>query len=328
MTLALAIPVHNDAENLRILLRQVAALGCFDQIVIIDDGSAEPLDLALVPAPLRLRTTLLRNPEARGAGQARNRALMEVTADRVLFFDADDIFTNAFPGLWHELRGQDFDFCIFKHHDSRILTAGDLGQMPLDDALWRLAGCASGGLRLVTEQGLARLAETANYPWNKVYSTGFLRDCGLRFSEIPVHNDIAAHWDSFSWAQATGGRVLASDRIAVTHFVHPEGGRLTNRRSEERLRVFEPLNHARIGIRDRQGGQSPLMLSLMRFSCGLLDWVRGNIVADLHDRFDVLSVRYLDALLEQGDVLDWVRQRDPVLALRMLLMMGHGGRTI
>lgn len=327
MTLALAIPVHNDAEGLRRLLRQVSGFGCFDQVVIVDDASEEPVGADLVPAVLQGRTVMLRNDTSGGAGQARNRALEAVLADRVLFFDADDLFTEEFPWLWHELSGQDFDFCLFKHHDSRVLARGGWGQMPQDNALWRLAGTASGGMRQVTGQALAYLAETANYPWNKIYRTGFLREHGLRFAEVPLHNDIAVHWDSFSCAAAAGGRVLTSDRVAATHFVQRGGQRLTNRRSQERLRLFGQLDHARAGIRARQGEESALMLALMRFSCGLIDWARGNIAEEFWGRFDRQALGYLDVLLEGGKALDWVARAEPVLALRMLLMMARRGQV-
>lgn len=321
MTLALVIPVHNDAARLTPLLHQAERLGCFDQVVIADDGSERPVTEGAVPPGLRDRTVLLRSETPGGAGQARNRALAEVSADHLLFFDADDHLTTELPRLWRELQGRDFDFCLFRHHDSRVLSRGGLGPMPLDAALWRLAGTGAGGLRPVAGQALADLAETANYPWNKLYRTGFLHEHGLQFTEIPVHNDIAMHWDSFSCARA--GQVLVSDRAAAVHFVAPGGQRLTNRRSEERLQVFEPLDHVRAGIRTRQGGRSALMLALIRFSCGLMDWVRGNIDTELRPRFDRRAGAFLEDLLERGAALNWLERADPVLALRLLLLLAR-----
>jgi len=322
MTLAVAIPVWNDASGLSTLLAQIGKMGCFDQLVVVDDGSDQAVALShpeLLSEQEDLQAILLRNESSKGAGQARNRALEVVTCEHLVFFDSDDLFTAEFPRLWRQLAGRVFDFCIYKHHDSRVLDRGDRGQMVLDAALWRLAGCAVGELQELSGQAVIKLAETANYPWNKIYRTNFLREQGLRFSEIPVHNDIAMHWDSFSRASV----ILASDRVAATHIVQSGGQRLTNRRSVDRLRVFEPLRHVADEIRTQHGNCSDLMLAFLRFSSGLIDWVRGNITEELRPDLDRKTAGFLDQVLEEN-VFPWLSRADPILALRLTLLMVQG----
>lgn len=319
-SLALVIPVRNDARGLAALLRQAAEMDCFSQVVIADDASDRRVRRWHVPLSLLGRTTVLRNRVQGGAGQARNRALAAVGCSHLVFFDSDDLFTADLLPLWQELDGKEFDFCLFRHYDSRALAQGKLGQMPVDDALWRLAGCAAGGLQQVSGLTAARLAETANYPWNKIYRTAFLREQGVRFSELPVHNDIAAHWQSFACAD----RILASDRAAAVHAVQAGGQRLTNRRSAERLRVFEALGEAAEAVRARQGGTSLMMLALLRFSCGLIDWVRGQIETGLQAEFDRLAAGFLDRELGRGGLFGWLSRADPVLALRAALLVAQG----
>lgn len=319
-TLGLVIPVRNDAARLAVLLQQAADLGCFSQVVIADDASEVPVSAVNVPAVLRPCTTVLRSEMPGGAGRARNLALETVVCSHLVFFDSDDLFTEDFPWLWREVERQEFDFCLFKHNDSRMLELGKSRQMPMDDALWRLAGCAAGGLRYAEGAAVAYLAETANYPWNKIYRAGFLRENRLRFSEIPVHNDIEMHWRSFACA----ARILVSDRIAATHFVHERGQRLTNLRSAERLRVFEPLAASAAEIRARQGGGSALMLSLLRFSCGLAEWVRNRIDKGVQPEFDRRAAEFLRNEFKQGLLFDWLSRADPVLALRITLMIAQG----
>ncbi|MEW2915166.1 glycosyltransferase family A protein [Leisingera sp. JC11] len=319
-SLALVIPVRNDARGLAALLRQAAEMGCFSQVVIADDASDRRVRRWHVPLSLLGCTTVLRSRVQGGAGQARNRALAAVGCSHLVFFDSDDLFTADLPPLWQELDGEDFDFCLFRHYDSRALAQGRLGQMPVDDLLWRMAGCAAGGLQMVSGLAAARLAETANYPWNKIYRTAFLREHGVRFSELPVHNDIAAHWQSFACA----GRILASDRAAAVHAVREGGGRLTNRRSAERLRVFEALAEAAAAVRARHGTASVLMLALLRFACGLIDWVRGQIETGLQAEFDRLAAGFLGRELGRDGLSGWLSREDPVLALRVTLLMAQG----
>ncbi len=325
MKLALAIPVWNDTPGLAALLAQARRMGCFDQVVVVDDGSDTPVDLNdrevfddLPGADI----ILLRNDTPHGAGQARNRALEAVTASHLVFFDSDDQFTTQFAPLWRSLERRVFDFCLYKHNDNRVLARGGWGQGAQDNALWRLAGCAVGALQVVDETAAAWLAETSNYPWNKIYRTAFLREYGLRFSEIPVHNDLALHWMCF----AHGRNILASDRVAATHFVHPAGARLTNRRGSERLRVFEPLNEVVAHIRAGKGRNSALMLALLRFASGLTSWIRGNIDPALHGDLDRLAARFFARHLDSGSFQILIRS-DPVLALRLNLLMAMGSRT-
>lgn len=322
--LALVVPVHNDAAGLEALLTQVAGLGCFDQVLIGDDASEPPVTLDQVPASLRGACGILRNPQQGGAGQMRNRALERVRCSHVVFFDSDDLFTAEFVPLWAELRARAFDICLFRHADSRSGNGRGWGQMPLDDALWRLAGLGGGvrsPVRILQAQARATLAETANYPWNKICRTAFLRDKALRFSEIPVHNDIAMHWHVLSSA----GEVLASNRVAALHVVHPGGQRLTNRRSADRLRVFEPLQEVLPALRQRCGAQSPMVLAFWRFLGTLMPWVRGTLEHGLVAEFDRRLAGFLADELDREAGLDWLSRADPVLTLRLLLMQAQGG---
>ena len=323
MNLALVVPVWNDADGLAALLAPARAMGCFDHVVVVDDGSERTIDLdggQLFATLPEADITLLRNATPQGAGQARNRALEVLCTSHMVFFDSDDLFTREFVALWRDLEGQAFDFCIYKHNDSRVSERGGWGQMAQDNALWRLAGCASGALQQVGSGAAAYLAETANYPWNKIYRTGFLRDHGLRCSEIPVHNDIALHWRSF----VHGRDILASDRVAVTHFVHSGGARLTNRRGVERLKVFGALEQVASEIKAGEiGARGDLMLALLRFSSGLVEWIRANIPASIAPKLDRAAAGFFRRHLDRRAFMRLCRS-DPVLALRLNLLMARG----
>jgi glycosyltransferase involved in cell wall biosynthesis len=310
MTLALVIPVYNDANGLHALLKQVARSGVFDQIVVVDDGSDQVVS---VPESIQL----IRHEISRGAGVARNSGLDQVQCDHVIFFDSDDLFTADFVALCHELRAaEQFDFCIFRHNDSRISGAGRWGQLALDNALWRQANTqAHGTLWAVNETDA--LVRTANYPWNKVYRTQFLRDHGLRFSHDIVHNDITMHWLGFAAAQ----RILASDRICAHHVVQSGGSRLTNEAGRSRLGVFRPLEIVVQGVCN----DAKLWQAFLKFTASLLDWVRDTMDPVLHPELDQATGAFWRTHLDK-QTLDCVIKDDPVLALRLVLQMA-GGRV-
>jgi glycosyltransferase involved in cell wall biosynthesis len=256
MTLSIIIPVHNDPEGLTRLLRQLQDMAVFEQIIVSDDAS----DVSCCPAELgfdeaAMGVTYLRSDRQRGAGHARNQAMAAVTSDHVLFFDSDDLLSPGFPALIQSLsqsmQDRAFDFCIFRHIDSRSRAdEGVPGPMESDQRLWDALGAyqadgqadglgdsLEGSPRLLEAAEVATLAMVAAYPWNKIYRTGFLRDQNIRCTEIQVHNDIELHWSSFLKAE----RVFATTQLGCEHFVAENGTRLTNRRGRERLHVFEAL---------------------------------------------------------------------------------------
>lgn len=280
MNLTLAIPARDDAAGLERLLTRAAGLGCVSHLVVVDDGSAEPLQAGPLAAAAGLapgRVTLLRNAAPRGPGAARNQALAAVETEHLLFLDADDLPARELAPLLADLEGQAFDFCLFQHHDSRAGTERRWGQMPWDQRFWRAAGVETGALSPVSTPAAAQLVQTANYPWNKIYRTGFLRDHGIGCSEIAQHEDVELHWRSFLRARS----ILASDRVCAVHFVAPGGGRLTNHTGPARLEVFAPL--ARLAAEIAQVGDSPFALPFYRFALGLCAWIEGNLRPEFHD---------------------------------------------
>lgn len=294
MKLTLAIPAHNDLTGLCQLLARTASLGIAEHVVVVDDGSDTPIDKDTLLAACRGRPeqlTLLRNDTARGPGVARNHALEHVPTPHMLFMDADDLPTRELVHLLQDLDGKVFDFCLFQHHDTRQEREHSWGQMPHEQTLWQAAGVDLGALNPVPPDAAVLLSRTANYPWNKIYRTGFLRENGIGCSEIMVHEDVELHWRSFLNAR----HILASDRVAAIHFVTEGGARLTNRTGPERLDVFVPLERiaAEITTRTKAGETVVYALPFFRFVIGLLDWISGNLRPEFQTRFETLARGFL-----------------------------------
>lgn len=322
-TLTLAIPVHNDRAPLLRLLARIGGLGSVAHVVVVDDGSDLPLETSELCQALETgqktgqktgqstTLSLLRNDTAKGPGHARNRALTEVTTDHLLFVDADDMVTRELVPLMRDLDGRDFDFCLFQYHDTRQEKGLSWGQMPWDLSLWQDAGVALGALCPVPPGARAPLSRCANYPWNKIYRTAFLRAHAITCSEIPLHEDVELHWRSFIHARA----ILASDRIGVIHFVDEAGTRLTNRTGPERLEVFGPLNR----IADEIAAHDPdtYALPFARFALGLIAWISDNLDPTHHTRLEELTRAFIQAHITDT-IAAAITDADPGLAARML----------
>ena len=307
MSLGLVIPVRDDNAALNRLLAGARMLGIFDQIIVVDDGSAEPV--------ICDTEQVIRQDVSTGPGPARNRGLAAIETEHVLFFDSDDLILPEIIPLWHALSGRTFDFCLFRHADTRQIARGGWRQMPHDDALWQLAGMGGQHLAPVSPQAAAWLAQTANYPWNKIYRTDFLRQSGISFPNITLHEDVAPHWKSF----ATADTILASDRVCASHTVSPGGSRMTNVRGRERLDAMASLQEVSGALRP------PLRLAFQSFANGLFDWIYYHIDPQWRDDLLAATGRFWRDTLSPGDEAHLISE-DPVLALRIALQM-TGGRV-
>lgn len=313
MKLGLVIPVRNDQAVLTRLLRQARDMGIFEQIVVVDDGSDTPV---VLPRLRGVSTTLVRNDRARGPGPARNRGFEQVATSHVLFFDSDDMLTRDLVALWQDLQGQHFDFCLFRYCDTRHLWRGRRDMLPYDQALWRQAGMGARVLAPVTGPARMALAQTGNYPWNKIWRAEVLRTHDIRYSDIFVHEDIAPHWMGFLHAR----EILASDRLGAVHHVAPDATRLTNLRSRERLAVFEALDFVLSRLGAAPSDRPALVPAFLRFTADLLDWIHGVLDPALHPELARRRGAFWRRSVPPA-LFDQLARTDPELALRLSLQM-------
>lgn len=323
MNISLVIPVWNDLAGLERLLAQVAEMNIFAQIIVSDDASDEAVgpQSVNVASGLLDRVLWLRSDVQRGAGHARNLGLTQVTGSHVVFFDSDDLFAADFPQIVEQAKQQaeDFDFLIYRHDDSRLLDQGSQGTFSSEEKLWNTIG-AGPDAKLLSLEERQTLCTLAAYPWNKIYRTEFLRANRIGCTEIPVHNDIELHWNSFILAD----RVLACSLVGATHFVRDGGERLTNRRDADRLEVFQSFR----GVMERlvqtkTTSQLGFMLPFARFCWRLLGWVRNSLdpvyLPELHRRSACFFLDHFDR-----NMITLIAFADPGLARKINRLVLRG----
>lgn len=283
IALSIIIPVWNDKTGLKRLLEQIIEYKIASEVIICDDASTdEHAPDAIGVANLdKLKWKYIRSDTQRGAGAMRNIGLKAASCRHVLFFDSDDLLAPGIVKLLQDIDGKHFDFCIFRHHDSRVVNRR--GTFDAEEKLWERAGAAETPRRINMRES-AELSRLSAYPWNKIYRKHFLTTEGIKCTEIPVHNDIELHWTSFIAAQT----ILCSSIIGAEHFVQEGGGRLTNRRSAERLKIFEALN-ATVERLHRTANRPFYVEPLIDFCVRTIGWAWGNIDSEHHGSFHRLS---------------------------------------
>lgn len=96
MKISVVIPTHNRLAGLKnslaSLLRQTVLP---DEVVVVDDGSQEPVPEAVFDSfPAGVKVKLLRNEKPMGGNNARNLGVLASTSDYIAFLDDDDAFKS------------------------------------------------------------------------------------------------------------------------------------------------------------------------------------------------------------------------------------------
>lgn len=279
--LSLVIPVHNDTARLKTLLAQAEALGIFAQVIVVDDGSDRPVRRALGPMT---GVEIHRLECQSGAGAARNLGLEHVRHSHVLFFDSDDSLLAPIAQAWADLQSApETDVLLFKYAQSDVVRAGHWGQPDYDERFWQAAGTAFGRMCSPAPAHLPLLAQTANYPWNKIIRTAFLRREEITFMSLPVHNDLSFHWHVMTRAQ----HLATTDRICAYHRIGHAPDRLTARRGAARFAVFDALAQAHSLLPAKATARGGAWHAAFDAFCvGLLAWARARVDDEDHAKFD------------------------------------------
>lgn len=316
MTLSIVIPVWNDEVRLTRLLRQVVSLGCFSEVIVVDDGSDEPMQERVSAADhaLSQHVVWIRSGTQRGAGHARNLGLDRATGSHLIFFDADDLLTEQFPLIADgcAVETEPFDFLMFRHDDSRLLNEGLSGSFCSEEERWRSIDWRDATAELSLTQA-AHLCQISAYPWNKIYRTEFLRRNAIRCTEIAVNNDLELHWSSFIVAR----RILVTNRIGATHFWHPGSNQLTNRFGRERLAVFVAFDNI-VGRLVHQSDPNRIVFLHPFFSFGLrlIAWIWSHIDPVLRPELLSHTRDFLFAVLDRN-LMTLIAYRDEALAQKI-----------
>lgn len=292
--LTIVIPAWNDTAGLARLIPQISCMRRVERVIIVDDASIEPVSPENLGMPELADEPLflwLRNENQGGAGHARNKGLELVNTSHVLFFDSDDQILPELDLLIEDLRqpGRDsFDFCLFRHVEADRAWRGQASPFGYDQWHWDRAAITGEISKLRPDQA-RQLARISCYPWNKIYRTDFIKGAALRFTEIPVHNDVEFHWRSFLAANS----VLATSRLCMAHAIHDGANRLTNRTGRERLQVFVALKAVHAALLFYRERTALYAEPIIEFYLLLLRWIEERLDPDIHDEFRIASKAFL-----------------------------------
>jgi len=290
------IPAFNDAPGIQRHFEYFAQRHEQVQLVIVDDCSEDDTAEFVEQAKLPPNITIDYRLQAQNAGpaKARNDGLQMAHGDFVMFLDADDVLSDHFflyIGMSPLARGADFvlfKYHLAKDHDERF----SYNMHEVDNRFFSRitdSGFPGGMFKLEELPGALMIT---NFPWNKIYRKEFIKNSGLRFPEMRMHEDILPHWHSFLAAKYFG--VLNWAPPLITHFEDPGGNRATNYIGEERLQAFASLKQIFKEI-DEHPSADKLLPEFRAFAENLFEWLAGNLCSGSDPQSRTWRLRYIQA---------------------------------
>ncbi len=91
--LSVVVPVQDRLSDLIRAIGSIEIQGVNCEIVVVDDGSAVPVQLAWLPSLTNASIRIVRHEENQGPAAARNTGLGEARGEWVAFLDSDDIWS-------------------------------------------------------------------------------------------------------------------------------------------------------------------------------------------------------------------------------------------
>lgn len=113
--ITVVIPTHNRIDDLKRALQSVYVQTVLpDEIIVVDDGSSPAVtEEIFAEAPKQIKTLLLRNEQAKGAPNARNRGIEAASSEWIAFLDDDDEFTSD--------KIEKVEQCIKENNDADVI---------------------------------------------------------------------------------------------------------------------------------------------------------------------------------------------------------------
>lgn len=306
------IPAYRDSDGLRRHFAYFARQTAEIELIVVDDASPDDLEAvcaaAVLPDHVKLRYS--RNAENLGPGPSRNAGLAQVTGDRTVFLDADDLLAESFFGYANLAPLETgADFVLFKYHLAPDLAGRASYRMHrIDNLFFSNLHASAFPARLFTLADLPSAVRTVNFPWNKIYRTEFLKRSGVHFPDLRMHEDIAPNWQAFLRARRFG--VLAWAPPLIHHFVAPGGDRATNYVGHHRLAAFETLADVAAEVA-RHPYAERLRPELIAFADNLITWILGAVRRPRGPDTAQLLGDYEAAAETFYDRIGWPRGTDP-----------------
>ena len=199
--ISIVMPCHNAEEHLPLVLLSINRQTFKDfEIIIIDDGSKDnSVNIIKDFCAKDSRFKLIELQENSGAGNARNIGIDNAKGEYIIFLDCDDLFSiRLLEKAYNAAKDFDVDIVFFKagiydNHIQKFLKEEWSCLFEKDHYINKI---------YTPEEVKDTIFQTSmGVPWNKLYKKSLIDNYGLRFQNLPKHNDTAFVLSSYAVAK-------------------------------------------------------------------------------------------------------------------------------
>ena len=287
---SVVVPIYNAYDYLRPALDSIIAQTLTDiEIICIDDGSTDrSLDIIKEYQKNDARIRIVTENNA-GPSTARNKGIMRVKGQYVIFLDADDFYEPELLECLYERAVTDnlditvAGFDIYNNKRAKFTPSAPEAHA---DIFERNAVASK------NEYPDYILESVTGYVWNKLFLTEFIIEKELSFApELYVFEDVHFVCTALSLAE----RVGKVDRVLLHHRVYSD-----QQRAKLFKKYYTQVPVVYLKIKDflmHHGMFIPLMRSFVNFSAGRCYKIYNLLWSDAKSRFwDLLHSGYADSL--------------------------------
>ena len=188
IAVSVIIPVYNAEKYLRETIDSLLNQTLYNiEIICVDDGSTDSsLEILLEYKNVDNRIKII-SQENSYAGVARNNGLDIAVGDYISFLDADDIFEA-------EMLEHAYNMAL-EHNSDIVIFGGKTFEVDIKHAINRPDFARFDLIKEINEVNIFSCSEfifniTNPAPWNKLYSSEFIKKNGLRFQACKRGNDV------------------------------------------------------------------------------------------------------------------------------------------
>lgn len=232
------VPVYNEELHLRQCMDSICSQTLKEiEIICVDDGSTDnSLGILREYAQKDVRISVFTQQNL-FAGAARNAGMRHATGKYLSFLDSDDYYE---PDMLEKMYSKAEEGCLDIVICRYARYCEDSGRTEIPD--WRFADTFFTHRAQKEEfsgdklKGAGIFQVTNGWAWDKLFRTGFVRDCGYTFPEFRSSED-----GFFVYMLlARAGRMAYMDDILLTHRANQPGS-LSNTKDKDWVNGFKML---------------------------------------------------------------------------------------
>lgn len=310
--ISIIIPLYNNEKTIKKCLDSIfhQKTTLKYEIILVDDGSSDNTVKIVNNYILGKNNVKFISQENKGAGAARNTALLYSSGDYLFFVDADDYISNNCLNILnleiHKENLIDILIFMYRYFDERNCV---FKKMSKRDAFVYYDTYLEN--RIFSFNECPQLHECISYPWNKIFRSSFIKENNIKFSETIVHNDIFFNIASIIKAK----KIKIINDILYIHVINSKIGQLTQIFDKRRLNLIQVLDQCDTFLNKLDLKNNELLLPYIAFKANLLDWAIMKSEGDLQEKFIAYLRDFMNSL-SQDTIIHLLEHRITTTSLK------------